>query len=211
MAISGIRFMLEILLLGFACSAFFTMLHLLATPNAPYGKILRVVHRASGGIAVALYVIIAVMCIGDVRDAGGLSPVMAVRLGFGALFVPMILMKIVIVQKYPELRNRLFGVGTALFAVVFVLFFSSAVSHFLTTGGEDATRHEARASLDLGLGKDLFVVKCAKCHKLDRSLSARMTPSEWEATVEHMRQKDPAWISESEASKILNFLVSLGE
>jgi hypothetical protein len=212
MAITGIKFLLSILFFGFACTAFFTMLHLLGTPNAPRAKLLRIVHRASGGIAVMLYVVTAVMCIGGLRLTGAALPsVVTLHLTFGMLFIPMMLMKVVIVEKYPELRNRLFGIGTVIFVIVFVIFSTSAFSRLLERQAGNRARSEASTSLDLGLAKDLFVVKCAKCHRLDRPLSAGMTLAEWEDTVERMRQKDPSWISESEASKIASFLASLGE
>jgi hypothetical protein len=212
MALTGIKLLLSILFLGFACVAFFTMLHLLGTPNAPRAKLLRIIHRASGGIAVALYVITAVMCIGGLRRTGATIPsVVALHLTFGMLFIPMILMKVVIVEKYPELRNRLFSIGMVIFVIVFVIFFTSALAPLLEGREGELTGSGARASMDLGLAKDLFVVKCAKCHRLDRPLSAGMTPAEWKETVERMRQKDPSWISESEALKITGFLASLGE
>ena len=212
MALTGIKFLLSILFLGFGCVAFFTMLHLLGTPNAPRAKILRIIHRASGGIAVLLYIVTAMMCIGGLREAGAAPPaVMAVHLTFGMFFIPMILMKVVIVEKYPELRNRLFGIGTVLFVIVFVIFFTSAFARILERREVGVTGAEARTSADLGLAKDLFVVKCAKCHRLDRPLSASMTLGGWQDTVERMRQKDPSWISESEALRITNFLASLGE
>jgi hypothetical protein len=211
MAGSDIGLLLEILFLGFACGAFFIMLHLLGTPNEPHDKLLRIIHRTAGGIAVALYAVIAIMCIGDLHRGGGLSAVMAVCFAFGSLFVPMILMKIVIVEKYPELRNRLFGIGTVIFASVFVIFFALVSSHIGERTERDMADGESTTSMDLDLGKDLFVVKCAKCHRLDRALSARMSASEWERTVESMRQKDLSWISESEAAKITDFLTSLGD
>lgn len=203
--------MLEILFLGFAGAAFFTMLHLLGTPTSPRAKLLRVIHRAGGGIAVLLYIVIAVLCIRDLRAGEGLSSLMAVRFSFGSLFAPMILMKIVIVEKYPELRNKLFGIGTVVFTVVVVVFFTSVFSNLMEKDLPGPADTETRMSLDLGLAKDLFVVKCAKCHRLDRPLSARMTETEWQITVERMREKDPSWISESEAVKITSFLVSFGE
>jgi hypothetical protein len=212
MAIADIKFVLSTFFLAMACVAFFSMLHLLGTPNAPRGKILRVIHRSSGGIAVALYVVLSVMCIGGLwRTGGGLSPAVAVHLAFASIFIPMILMKTVIVEKYPELRNRLFGVGTVLFAVVFVVFFTSTFAHFTEAPEGVDTIREERASVDLALGKDLFVVKCAKCHRLDKALSAQLSPHDWEDTVERMRLKDPSWMSESEAAKITGFLVLLGE
>jgi len=161
---------------------------------------------------VALYVIVSAMCIAGLgREGTSLSPAIAVHLTFASIFIPMILMKIVIVEKYPELRNRLFGVGTVLFAVVFVMFFTSTFAHFAESPEDEDAGAEARASVDLALGKDLFVVKCAKCHRLDKTLSAELASHAWEDTVARMRQKDPSWMSESEAVRITGFLVSLGE
>lgn len=212
MAIVGIKFVLSTLFLALACVAFFSMLHLLGTPNAPRAKLLRIVHRVSGGLAVTLYVVLSVMCVAALGGEGaGLSPTATVHLTFAAIFIPMILMKIVITEKYPELRNRLFGISTVIFGVVFVLFFTSTFSHFTTPQESAGPEGGARTSVDLALGKDLFVVKCAKCHRLDKALSAALTPQEWRETVEHMRLKDPSWMSETEAAKIADFLVSLGE
>lgn len=212
MILTGIKFTLSALFLALACVAFFSMLHLLGTPNAPRAKLLRIIHKSGGGLAVALYVIVSAMCIAGLgREGAGLNPAIAVHLTFASIFVPMILMKIVIVEKYPELRNRLFGVGTVLFAVVFVMFFTSTFAHFAESPAAEDTGAEARASVDLAIGKDLFVVKCAKCHRLDKALSAELASHAWEETVERMRQKDPSWMSESEAVRITGFLVSLGE
>ena len=211
MGLIDIRFLLDILFVVFASGAFFTMLHLLASPTTPQARLLRIIHRAAGGIAVGLFVIITLLCIGYLRHGQGFTPVLAVRFAFGSLFVPMMLMKSVIVEKYPELRNRLFSIGTVVYAAVFVMFLASALSLVMRGSSAATAPGEARTSLDLSLGKDLFVVKCAKCHRLDRALSASLSPAEWGTTVEHMRQKDPSWISESEADMITGFLVSLGE
>jgi hypothetical protein len=212
MVLADIKFALGALFLAAACVAFFSMLHLLGTPNAPRGRILRIVHRSSGGLAVILYIVLSIMCIAGLGQPGtGLSPATAFHLAFASIFLPLILMKIVIVEKYPELRNRLFGVGTVLFAVVFVTFFTSTAARVAEPGAAEETGAEIRASVDLALGKDLFVVKCAKCHRLDKALSAELAPNQWGEVVGRMRQKDPSWMSESEAARITGFLVSLGE
>jgi hypothetical protein len=207
----GVKLLTGILFLCFSCAAFFTMLHLLGAPHTPHSKLLRIVHRVSGAIAVVLYAITAAICIGGALGGDGeFTPRAALHLTFGALFIPFILIKIVIVEKYPELRNRLFTIGTVLFAVVFIIFFTSITGYLAR--GEDAAR-EATASIDaqrLSMGRELFSIKCAKCHRLDRALTASKTPEQWEHTVEHMRQKDLSWISESEAERIVRFLASLG-
>jgi hypothetical protein len=211
MAIVGIKALFGVLFVGFACVAFLTMLHLLGTPHTPHGRILRLVHRLSGGIAVALYVVISVICIaGAAQDGIEISPRGAIHMAFAALFIPFILAKVVIVEKYPELRNRLFAIGTVLFAVVFVIFFTSATA-FLVSGTKGAPGAAAwEPDEQVSLGRELFVIKCAKCHRLDIALSARKTPEEWRQTVDTMRRKDLSWISAMEAERITEFLASLG-
>ena len=102
-----------------------------------------------------------------------------------------------------------------LFAVVFVLFFTSSLEYMAGGDEPDATKPatdsaENLSADNLSLGKDLFVIKCAKCHRLDRALSARKTPGEWRRTIATMRQKDPTWMGESETERISNFLISMG-
>jgi hypothetical protein len=210
MAVIGVKAILSTLFLASACVAFFTMLHLLGAPHTPHAKVLRVVHRSAGGAAVGLYVVTSIICMAGLRGGESLSPGMVMHLTFGVLFIPFILIKVVIVEKYPELRNRLFTIGTVLFAIAFVIFFTSMT---VPSGpgarprpGEEMTAEPEAISL----GRDLFVVKCAKCHRLDRALSARKTSAEWRQTVEQMRRKDLTWLSEAEADRIAEFLISIG-
>jgi hypothetical protein len=132
------------------------------------------------------------------------------HLTFAALFIPFILLKIVIVEKYPELRNRLFAVGTVLFATVFVIVLTSGVVYTGRVGQATTQRAATEVRTDLAGGKDLFVTKCSKCHRLERPLGADKTPQAWRQTVDTMRRKDPAWISRGEAEIVIEFLVSLG-
>jgi hypothetical protein len=211
MAAIGINAVSGIVFLGFSCVAFLTMLHLLGTPHTTRGRVLRVVHRVSGAIAVAIYVVFMVACMARACRGGlEISPKVAIHVAFAALFTPFILAKIVIVEKYPELRNRLFAIGTVLFALVFVIFFTSAMP-CLTGGTPKVQTTQSRESEGyVSLGKDLFVTKCSKCHRLDVPLSARKAPGEWRETVSDMRQKDREWISALEAERITEFLVFLG-
>ena len=216
MDVVSTKLLLSLVFLATACVAFFSMLHVLGAPHTPRLKVLRLTHRISGAVAVVIFVVLAVMCIGGPLRGNGVLPARSVmHLTFAALFIPLILMKILIVERYPELRSRLYGVGTMLFAVVFVLFFTSTLQHM--AGGKApetpmpaAGPAENLSIENLALGKDLFVIKCAKCHRLDRALSARKTPEEWSETIATMRQKDPTWMGESEADRIANFLISMG-
>jgi hypothetical protein len=209
-----VRILLGLLFLGLSCVAFFSMLHLLGTPHTSRARTLRVVHRASGAIAVILYIVLALLCIMDMVDGRALSAVTTVHLVSAALFIPLILLKILIVERYPELRNRLFGVGSALFAIIFVTSFTSifvGLAGGIADGPEiEPAEIRETSEEDLSLGRELFVLKCSKCHRLDRPLGTRRSAEEWIAIVEAMRQKDRAWIGEAEADKITRFLISLG-
>jgi hypothetical protein len=210
MAAMGVKAILSTLFLASACVAFFTMLHLLGAPHTPHGKILRIIHRSTGAAAVALYVVTSIICIAALRGGQSLSPRMVMHMTFGVLFIPFVLIKVVIVEKYPELRNRLFTIGTVLFAAAFVIFFTS-IATSVGPGGRPGPSGTISAEAEgISLGRDLFVVKCAKCHRLDRALSARKTSAEWRQTVEHMRRKDLTWFSEAEADRIAEFLISIG-
>ena len=92
----------------------------------------------------------------------------------------------------------------------FVLFFASSVPHMAGGKAPDALVRATDSAENLSLGKDLFIIKCAKCHRLDRALSARKTPEEWHRTISTMREKDPTWMGESEAGRIADFLISMG-
>jgi hypothetical protein len=213
MPFPGTGLILGVLFLACSCLALFSMLHLLGVPRTRYGRTLRVVHRVGGGVAIALYLVTSVLFLSGVaRQTAGVSTLSVLHLVFAALFVPFVLIKIVIVEKYPELRSKLFGIGIVLFATVFVMFLTSAAGRFgLTT--EDARGPEAPSDRDLAevsLGRELFVVKCAKCHRLERPLTARKEPDEWARTVDEMRLKDRSWISKAEAERITRFLIFLG-
>ena len=210
MSIIDVKVLLGILFFIVSCLAFFSMLHLLGTPHTEHARSLRVTHRSAGIVAVVLYVILTILCIAlPLRQGGELSPRGTLHLTLAALFAPLILLKIMIVEKYPELRNRLFAVGSLLFALVFVIFFTSSVVHLIRSGPEAPVEADSGAGRDPGVDKDVFVARCSKCHRLDRALTASKTAQQWRRTVERMRQKDPAWMSRAEADRIHDFLISL--
>ncbi len=210
MSVVGVKVLVGTLFFIFSGLAFVSMLHMLGAAHTPHAKALRIIHRAAGGMAVILYIVVAVMCIViDVRQAGDLSPRGAVHFLFGALFIPFIVLKILIVEKYPELRNRLLAVGSILFAIVFVIFSTSSAFYLVRAVGKVPSEIQPRLGEDLSFEKELFVVKCSKCHRLDKPLSARKTTEQWQQTVDTMRQKDVTWISPEEVSRITRFLLAL--
>ncbi|MGE5283677.1 MAG: c-type cytochrome, partial [Actinomycetota bacterium] len=57
-------------------------------------------------------------------------------------------------------------------------------------------------------GKTLFEAKCSVCHGLDRATSLTETKEKWAEIVKTMQGKKADWISDADASKIVDFLAA---
>ena len=55
-------------------------------------------------------------------------------------------------------------------------------------------------------GKTLFEAKCSVCHSLDRATSLTGTKENWTSIVKKMQGKKADWISDADASKIIDYL-----
>ena len=66
----------------------------------------------------------------------------------------------------------------------------------------------APATPPLGDGKTLFASKCSVCHGLDRATSRTETKEKWAEIVKTMQSKKVGWISDAEASRIVDFLAA---
>lgn len=182
--------------------AYLLMLHLTGSSTANKG--FRILHRTMGGLAILFWVGVVVLTMRQARQSHGiLSSTSTTITILSSLFLPILIAKVVIIRKYPELRNRLFTLGTILFAFGFSMFLIALLPQ--VTGSSQALLEIAGES-DFVIGRDLFVVKCSKCHRIESILTADRSPKEWEKTIEIMAKKDVTWISESEAARIHKFL-----
>jgi len=57
-------------------------------------------------------------------------------------------------------------------------------------------------------GKALFEAKCGVCHGLDRAATRTETKEQWASFVKEMQGKKADWISDAEASKIVDYLTA---
>ncbi len=57
-------------------------------------------------------------------------------------------------------------------------------------------------------GKTLFGTKCSVCHGLDRPTARKETKEKWASIVKEMQGKKADWISDAEASKIVDYLAA---
>ena len=57
-------------------------------------------------------------------------------------------------------------------------------------------------------GKSLFEAKCGVCHGVDRAAVRNETKEKWASIVKEMQGKKAGWITDAEASKIVDFLAA---
>jgi cytochrome c5 len=57
-------------------------------------------------------------------------------------------------------------------------------------------------------GKTLFEMKCSVCHGIDRAAARTETKEKWASIVKEMQAKKVDWITEPEASKIVDYLAA---
>jgi len=55
-------------------------------------------------------------------------------------------------------------------------------------------------------GKSLFEAKCSVCHGLDRATARKETKEKWASILKEMQGKKADWISDADASKIVDYL-----
>ena len=66
----------------------------------------------------------------------------------------------------------------------------------------------APAAAPVADGKTLFETKCSVCHGVDRATARTEMKEKWTSIVKEMQGKKADWISDAEASKIVDYLAA---
>jgi cytochrome c2 len=166
--------MFAIFFLAFGLMAVICMLTLMGRAERKISAtFLRRLHKMFGGIFAGLYLVIGYFCLHYVKMLGDGMSTRAVFHGVLALALFIVLaLKLSMVQFYKQFLRYAPGLGMTVFALAFVVFFTSAGYFFLVTGqtkevGEAIS--ETSMDADADRGQILFDNQCSFCHYADRT------------------------------------------
>lgn len=93
-----------------------------------------------------------------------------------------------------------------LISTLMIFFFAGGCSK--SEPSKQAASPQAPADSAVAEGKALFEKKCGVCHGIGKATARKATKEQWSEIVKSMQGKKADWISDAEASKILEFLAA---
>ena len=170
-------------------------------------------HRIGGYLFIALFCVMTYFMIARFRNEGGdTSPTVTLHVALALVLSPLLFIKVLIARYYQNQHGLLMPIGLAIFVLAFVLVASTAGPYLVRVAKtEEVSIDPARVppvSIDLNRASDLMQKRCSKCHNLDRVVGARKDAQGWLATVDRMRARPDAGISERDARLIVSYLAS---
>src|SRR4029077_13152705 len=118
-----------------------------------------------------------------------------------------------VARYYKNQHNLLMPLGLTIFVLSFVLIASTAGPYLTRTSKiERVSINSANqvhpVTIDMNLASDLMQKRCSKCHNLDRVVGARKDARGWLATVDRMRARPDAGITQHDARLLISYLAS---
>ena len=170
-------------------------------------------HRVGGYVFIALFCVISFFMIARLRNGGGdASPTVALHLALAMVLSPLLFIKVLIARYYKNQHSLLLPLGLTIFVLAFVLVASTAGPYLTRVSKrEEVSIDPGRVppvTIDLNQASDLMEKRCSKCHNLDRVVGVRKDAKGWLTTVDRMRARPDAGISETDAQLIISYLAS---
>ena len=170
-------------------------------------------HRIGGYLFIALFCVMAYFMIARIRNGdGNASPTVTLHLALAMVLSPLLFIKVLIARYYKNQHGLLMPIGLTIFVLAFVLVASTAGPYLARVSRREEVSidpaHIPPVTIDLSQASDLMQKRCSKCHNLDRVVGARKDAQGWLATVNRMRARPDAAISEADARLIVSYLAS---
>jgi cytochrome c2 len=178
------------------------------------GRSLIRTHHILGYLFIGIYLFMVITMIVRVSHYQGELAVRAIlHVVFALAIFPLLVVKISVARWHASLTKHLFPLGMTMMIFVFLLNAISAGHFFLY---RDSVREVAISSLDKvtmnsDIGRQMVVIKCAKCHTLERVFKSFKDEVGWTDTVNRMALIDTPNIREYDAKQIIFFLVKQQE
>jgi ferredoxin-NADP reductase len=171
------------------------------------------VHRIGGYVFIALFCVMSFFMIARMRNGGGdASPTVTLHLALAMVLSPLLFIKVLIARYYKNQHSLLIPIGLTIFVLAFVLVASTAGPYLTRVSKrEEVSLDPGRVppvTIDLNRAADLMEKRCSKCHNLDRVVGVRKDAQGWLKTVDRMRARPDAGISETDARLIVSYLSS---
>ena len=99
-------------------------------------------------------------------------------------------------------------VRSVVLSVVSVMLIAFAIGCAKQEPPQPAAPAAAAPAVPAADGKSIFESKCGVCHGLDRAAIRHETKEKWVSIVKEMQGKKAGWISDAEASKIVDYLAA---
>lgn len=201
---------LSTLFLIFGAVAVFSMFTLLGSNKSLNPQRLKVIHKVSGWMFVALFVLMFVTMIGRIEEYWEESSArIALHVALAVALFFLLLMKILIPRFFPKLGKHLFALGISVYLSGFMLVVITGGYHVVWILRENPYISHAGLEehmLDERMGKELFITKCSTCHALDSIMAFRSVES-WEEIINRMVEFAEPRIKPDEGKQILYYLV----
>jgi len=188
----------------------FIMLEMTGRARDHSGKALWIhTHKIFGYLFVSLFVFMLLFMI---RKLSGFQEELSARavthIVLALLLVPLVIVKILLVRRHPQLNNRLPLLGITIFSLSFALTGLTAGYYVLHRSNLTYTTLSALDNdvLDLDLGKSIVTRKCSKCHSLERVYRAFKSDESWAKTINKMALLDSPNITSFDVKQVLNYL-----
>src|SRR5215467_5587940 len=169
-------------------------------------------HRIGGYLFIALFCVMTYFMVARLRSVGAdTSPTVTLHLALAMVLSPLLFIKVLIARYYKNQLNLLMPIGLTIFVLAFVLVASTAAPYLVRVSKtEEVSIDPAHGpvTIDLNQASDLMQKRCSKCHNLDRVVGARKDAQGWLATVNGMRARPDAGISETDVQTIVSYLAS---
>ncbi len=168
------------------------------------------IHKILGYFFIFIFVVMLFLMI---RKAAGLQEDFTsravVHISLALALVPLLVVKVMVVRRYPQHLQKLPLLGVVILTFSFVLTGISAGYYALHRSELTYTTLTALDNdiLDMELGKSIMSSKCNKCHSLERVFRAYKSDESWVTTVNRMAFLDSPNITTFDVKQVLNYLI----